>query len=149
MRVPGQEQAEFERVFAEVMKRLQTLRGREEVRWHELLQFALTYAIWRRPVGERQRLQEIAVESHPQHERQVRVMAETIAEAYIREGRAEGRTEGRVEEARTSIRVILESRFGVLSETLVRDIAAISDLTRLREAIRRAALTQTLEEFRP
>ncbi len=48
LRVAREEQAEFERVFAAAMGRLQALHGSEEVRWHDLLNFALRYAVWRR-----------------------------------------------------------------------------------------------------
>ena len=91
MRVTREEQEVFERVFTEAVRRMQQLQGQDEVRWYELLNFALQYAVWRRPGTERQRLVELAAENNPGREREVRVMAQTIAEAYVNEGRAERR----------------------------------------------------------
>jgi hypothetical protein len=70
-------------------------------------------------------------------------MAQTAAEVYMQEGRAEG-----VQEMRKALRRIIEARFGTLSDSLVEQITATSDLTTLREAICLAALVSTLEDFR-
>jgi hypothetical protein len=139
MRVTWREQAEFERVFAEAMRRLQALHGREEVRWHELLEFALKFALWRRPSDERQRLVEIASETNPGREREVRVMTQTIAEGYL--------NEGRILEAQAALRSILEDRFGQLPEAMSQTIVTMSDLERLREARRLAVRVSQLSEF--
>ena len=103
---------------------------------------------------ERQRLVELAAENNPGREREVRVMAQTIAEAYVNEGRTEGRTEKAhrrcaegAQEMRAVIRSFLETRFGPLPETLLQRIAATTDLAKLGEAIRLAAFVQKLDDF--
>ncbi len=67
--------------------------------------------------------------------------------AATRKGKIEGKIEGRVEETIDSINRILEIRFRAATESIVKRLAGISDLDRLR-AIRDKALTTTsLDEF--
>jgi hypothetical protein len=143
LRVSREEQAEFERVFADAMRRLQALHGSETVRWHDLLQFAFTYAVWRRPGGERQRLIDIAAANHPGREGEVRVMAQTIAQAYIEEGQLMGR----VRQLRADVRRLLTIRFGALPDAVTQQIDSVEDLARLDGAFEQAARVQTLAEF--
>jgi hypothetical protein len=70
-------------------------------------------------------------------------MVQTIAEAYL----DEGRTEGRVEEARNAVRLVLEAKFGPLPEPLSLAIAATHDVDRLRAALHHAALVTSLADF--
>jgi hypothetical protein len=144
MRATWEDQAGFERIYAGAMNGLGQLQGHDEARWRDLLEFALAYALWRRPIGERPRLVEIAAANQPGREGEVRVMVQTIAEAYL----DEGRTEGRVEEARNFLRMILEGRFGPLPEALRLEIAAMQNLERLRVAGQQALHVTSLAEFR-
>ena len=90
IRVERADATEFQTIFTEAARRLAALQGREEVRWSDFLRILFSYASWRRPVPERQTLVNIATEANPTRKEEVRQMAQTIAEAWIEEGRAEG-----------------------------------------------------------
>ena len=49
---------------------------------------------------------------------------------------AKGRVEGQLLSARTTLRELLEDRFGALPEALLRRIEETNDLERLRAAVR-------------
>ena len=59
MRVEHADSQEFERVFAEAVRRLAALRQRDHVRWYELLSIVFGYSLFRRPAGQHQRLSEV------------------------------------------------------------------------------------------
>src|SRR5262249_28965554 len=80
----------FETVFKESLSRLQTRFGQDHVRWYDLLRMVLTWALYRRPPQERDRLLAAAEASQSEalRQREVKTMGQTIAEALIEEGEA-------------------------------------------------------------
>ena len=68
-------------------------------------------------------------------------MGKTIAEGM--------EDRGRVEQARESVRIILEARFGPLPEAVVQGINALDDLDRLNAAARLAARITKIDDFQP
>jgi hypothetical protein len=85
----------------------------------------------------------VAEETNPVRAPEVRVMANTIAESWMEEGRAEGR----IQEARQMLRLLLEGRFGSLPEPLAAKIHATADLQRLRDAARQVLTLDKLEDL--
>jgi len=54
---------------------------------------------------------------------------------------------GQVQEARESLRILLEERFGPLPETLTQRLEATDDLEHLRNAFRQAVRIPSLSEL--
>jgi hypothetical protein len=86
MRVSSEEQAEIERVFTEAIRRLNTIREQEHVRWYELLRAMFYYVTWRRAEPARQSLEAIVLKENPAHYEEVQIMAQTAAEALMEKG---------------------------------------------------------------
>jgi predicted transposase YdaD len=78
------------------------------------------------------------------HREEVEKMSETIEQTWEQEllargearGEERGRTEGQLIACRENLRLLLEERFGPLTEVVVQRIEAATDLERLRSAIR-------------
>jgi hypothetical protein len=85
--------------------------------------------------------------SSPNEPKEVKVVAETIAEAWMEEGMAKGLTQGRTEEARTLLCRLLENKFGTLPEGLVQKINAATDLMRLHDAFQQGLTLDKLDDL--
>jgi hypothetical protein len=135
----------FEAVYTEAMRRLEDLHGRDHVRWYDLMRIVLTWALWRRPAGERPTLLTAAETSQriAASGQEIKTMANTIAESLI----AEGEAKGELRVARDFLREVLETRFGPLPQEVVRRIDGIADVQRLRDAHRRAVSVPRLDDF--
>jgi hypothetical protein len=113
-------------------------------------------AAWRRPKAEQPALLAVAEASQQDQARQqeVRVMGQTIAEALIEQGIErgiergieQGMARGALANARTSLRKVLEKRFGPLPESVTQRIDASNDLERLQGALVEAAVASRLDE---
>ena len=79
-------------------------------------------------------------------------MSEAIAETWEQEllarGVALGEARGQLHEARATLRVLLEDRFGALPAPLVAQIEAVEELERLRGAIRQSSKLAALSDLR-
>jgi hypothetical protein len=135
----------FERVFAEVLRRLESLSERESVRWHALLWFVLSWGMRRRPGEERERLLEAARNSQAAvlHREEIRQMSETIGQTWEQELLLRGQ----LQERRESLRMLLEDRFGPVPETVVQRIESTDDLDALRRAFQQALRIATLADL--
>jgi hypothetical protein len=127
VRVEGAEAEAFEAVFREAFRRLEALHGPEPVRWYDLARLVWTWAVWRRPREERDRLLAAAAASQtePGRQREVEGMGQTIAEWYIEQGRAEGEAKGEARgraegEAKGEARGRAEGEIKALHRTLLR-----------------------------
>ena len=60
----------------------------------------------------------------------------TTYQAIFREGKDEGRVEGRVEEAQNNLLVAIEGKFGFVPSAIAERIRLITDIDRIRAAIR-------------
>jgi hypothetical protein len=124
------------------------------MRWHELLWFVLSWALRRRPGREREALMHTARESQTQvaDREEVARISEAIAETWEQElvarGVALGEARGQLQEARATLRVLLEDRFGALPAPLVAQIEAVGELERLRGAIRQSSKLAALSDLR-
>jgi hypothetical protein len=58
-----------------------------------------------------------------------------------------GRREGKLLAARDAVRLVLETRFGRLPAPLLKHLAVLQDVARLRQLLRRASKVGSLEEF--
>src|SRR5438067_1717396 len=144
MRGEDEPQPAFLATFREASLHVAPLHATEEVRWRELMDMLLTYATWRRPPAERDALVRVAEETNPVRAPEVRVMANTIAEAWMEEGLAKGRAQ----EAREMLRLLLEDRFGALPEPLLARIQSTADLDKLRDAARQVSRLRKVEDLR-
>jgi hypothetical protein len=143
----------FEAVFKETLSRLQGLHGRNRVRWYDLLRIVLTWALYRRPLQERDTLLAAAQASQADARRQqeVKDVGQTIAEALIQEGEARGeaigRAKGELQATRRLLQHLLSSQFGPLPESLVQQIEATADLERLEAAVIQTPRLKSLQEL--
>jgi hypothetical protein len=149
LRAQAAEGPEFERVFAQAVRRLGALGNQEPVRWAELMRIVLTWGMWRRPRPERQPLLTLArqAQTNVDRQREVTLMGETIAEAIWEEGRLKGVSEGELRASRKNLRQVLTHRFGPLPEALNQAIEAITDPARLDAALERALQVNTLADL--
>lgn len=173
MRAQGEDAATFLGVFTEAVRHLEQLHGNEHVRWYDLLSFLLTWIASRRPLPERPRILATAadIQSDAIRRKEVLDMTQTIAEAWIEEGRQkgrsegldqgrtegrlegrlEGRTEGRAEgqllASRALLRRLLEAQFGTLPEALIQRIEAVADIEKLQAAAVRVPKLTRVEDL--
>ncbi len=124
-------------VLAGVLRRLEPVRGREEMRWRDLVWFVLSWILQRRPRDEaRQLLATVqASMAGPPLQGEVEEMTETIGQTLTEwaEGRGEARGEARTR--REDLVFFLEKRFGTLSNELRARIEAVEDPDRLKAAM--------------
>jgi hypothetical protein len=78
-------------------------------------------------------------------------MSEAIAETWEQElvarGIALGEARGQLQEACTTLRMLLEDRFGALPAPLIAQIEAVAELERLRGAIRQSSQLAALSDL--
>jgi hypothetical protein len=139
MRVSSEEAPEFRRVLTEAVRRVNAIRESEPVRWHELLSAILNYAGWRRPTSERAAILEIAVRENPANHQEVQTMTQTIAQAWMEDGE--------LSRLRKDVRRILEVRFSKVPSSLTDQLAAVSDVAQLEDALDRALRVAKIEDF--
>lgn len=65
----------------------------------------------------------------------------------IAEGKAKGLAEGELKGQALSIAILLEERFGVLDEKVLKSLAEVADPSKLRSLLLLASRCETLEEF--
>jgi hypothetical protein len=70
-----------------------------------------------------------------------------VIDEWRNEGRVEGRQEGRLESHREDLLALLQERFGAVPEEWVQRIQALTDVDRLKAAIRQVVHIHTLEEL--
>ncbi len=133
IRVEEEGPEEFQRVFAEVMQRLEPLHEAERARWLNLMWFLLSWAVRRRPGEEREailaateaRFRSVAIQQ------EVRNMAGMVGQRWEDEVFARGQ----LRMARANLRALLAERFGTLPEELIQRIETTNDVARLQAAL--------------
>jgi hypothetical protein len=124
-------------VLTEVLRKLTALHDAEPLRWHELLDFVLSWGLRRRPRAERQTVYDAVLASHQQAElrQEMETMAHTIGQTWEQEllaqGRAIGKAEGKAEGSRATLLRVGRKRFGEPDAATVAALEAISDVDRL------------------
>ena len=141
--------ADFREVFTQALHRLEALHDRNRVRWYDLLRLLLTWAAWRRPRTERDELMATASASQADatRRREVQNMGQTIAEAWIEQGRSEGRVEGNVEALRKTLLRLGRQRFGEPGEPIVAQVAVIGEVDRLESLTDRLLQVSSWQEL--
>lgn len=161
IRAERQDRTGFHRILREALWRMGPLGSEDRMRWHSMVEFALTYAIARRPVEERDDLVALARDSQfdVALQQEVVKVTQTIAEALraegiekgiekgIEEGRAVGQLEGQLRATRDNLRLLLEDRFGALPEELSEKIEGATDLDRLSSAVRQVLRINSADEL--
>jgi hypothetical protein len=144
------EEAAYRELVGTVLRRLEALSETERVRWHELLWFVLSWALRRRPGREREALMKTARESQTQvaDRDEVARMSEAIAQTWEQELLTTGVVRGQLQEARRTLRALLEQKFGPLQALLVAQIEQTHDLERLRAAFQQALEISSLSELK-
>jgi hypothetical protein len=114
------------------MRQLEPLAGQDNVRWSELMRIILSWGLWRRPGQERQSLLAAAqaTQTNVERQKEVGLMAQTIAESIWEEGLRKGELEA----ARRLLQQLLVKRFGTVPEEEVRRVASVTDVERLTAA---------------
>jgi hypothetical protein len=141
LRAEKNDEANFERVYAEAIRFLSAMPEAEQVRWYDFMRILLTWAMYRRPRSEREKLFAIASAGQVTAKRQeeIQTMEMTGAEALI--------LEGRVQAAQELLREMLEDRFGSLPPEVIRRIIAELDVNRLKAAARHVPKLAKLDDF--
>lgn len=147
----------FQTLFRRVLQRIEPLAKNDAVRWHELLWFALSWAIRRRPGQERSDLLKVATESQSTvaGQQEVHRMSEIIEGSWEQEllargearGEAQGEARGRVLSRRDDLRLLLEERFGPLPQQLLDRIDSIDDIEELGKLFRAALRVTSLDQL--
>ena len=146
----------FAEVDAEVLQKLESLASREQIRWHDLMEFVLSWAFQRRPKHEAEKLKKIAADSQTDRRRkkELRVMATALGQTWEEwaieqraEGKAEGKAEGELRAARDILRNVLEERFGKLPRAVLRKITNATDVERLKACVREAVRAKSLDDL--
>lgn len=109
----------------EAVRRLESLNGKNHVRWHELLRLVITYARWRRPEEEREPFLAAAEEvlTDAARQREVQTMGRTIAEYDF--------AKGEVKALQKTVLRLCRQRFGEPSAEIAAAVTAVTDLERL------------------
>jgi hypothetical protein len=139
--------AEFLAVVAEASRGLSGVEGSDVVRWWELVQVVLAYAVGRRPAAEREALLDAVVKATPHRAEEIRAMVKTSVDEWLEEGRAEGRAEGQLLATRDMLRRLLTLQFGALPETVIQRIEQTADVDRLKAAMERVLKMTSLDEL--
>lgn len=142
----------FAGVYSEVIQKLETLASREEIRWHDLMEFVLSWAFRRRPQDEADNLKRIAADSQRdrQRKKEIRTMATALGQTWEElfvEQRALGKVEGELQAYRDILRSMLEDRFGKLPRPVLRKITNATDVERLRACVREALRVKSLDDL--
>ncbi len=134
-----------ETVLSEGVRRLQELAARDKARYDELLRMMLTVVMHYRPRAEHAKLFQIAVDGQATLARQeeVRTMEQTIAEYLVEKGW----NQGQFEATRKFLRMVLENKFGALSDSLVARINAVSALDQMEQLVQQALDLKKLEDL--
>jgi Putative transposase, YhgA-like len=145
IRAQAEAAAEFHAVFAQALRGLGELAGRDPMRWYDLMRILLTWVFWRRPDQEREALLAEARASHAEaaSQKEIQTMSEklgaTLADITM--------AKGELKATRDLLRSLLEDRFGTVPEELLQRIEATDDLERLQTAARQVYRVQGLEEI--
>jgi hypothetical protein len=136
-------------VFAEVLRRLESLSATDKLRWHDLVWFVLSWALRRRPRQERVQLFDVARASQSELARQqeVQTMSQTIEQTWEQELLARGKTVGALAAYRDTLRTLLEDRFGTVPSAWLEKIEAATDAERLRACIRQVGRISSPDEL--
>jgi hypothetical protein len=126
----------FEAVFAEVLRRLESLGGDEEMRRKDLLWFVISWALRRRPTAERGGIVELAKASqtHVDLQREVEAMTRTLGQTW-EELEREKVVQADLRARKEVLRALLEKRFGPLEHGVLGRIEAATDAERLKAGI--------------
>jgi hypothetical protein len=132
LRAQAADRETFERIYVSAMRQLEPLAGEDHVRWSELMRIILSWGQWRRPGQERQNLLAAAraAQTNVERQKEVGLMAQTIAESIWEEGLRKGELEA----ARRLLQQLLVKRFSTVPEDVVRRVASATDVERLTAA---------------
>jgi predicted transposase YdaD len=141
----------------QVVQSVSGLAPDQAVRWHGLLWFIVSWALQRRPPGEREALVEIAqaAQQTALAREEVGRMSQTIADSLReegkREGREEGKREGREEGKLLAVREVLlhllRDRFRRVPKAVRQQIAATTDVQRLQACVLQVNKVESLDEL--
>ena len=74
-------------------------------------------------------------------------MGQTIAEALMAEGAREGELRGALQSSQETLQMLLEKKFGPLPADLVQRITAVTEMARLKAALRQVMDLKALNEL--
>jgi hypothetical protein len=135
--------AEFLAVVTEASQGMSGVEGSDVVRWWELVQIVLAYALGRRPAAEREALLDAVVKATPHRAREIRAMVKTSVDEWLEEGMVKGQLLAN----RATLRRLLTLQFGALPETVLERIEQTADIDRLNAAIDRVLKMTSLDEL--
>lgn len=119
---------------ADVVRHIEPLSESNPARWRDLLGLILSWGLRRRPRQEQEQLLGTVMSSHNSVilQREVAAMSRTVVQTWEEEVFARGLLRA----SRDHLCVVLEERFGTLTEAMVQRIQATDDLGRLEAALR-------------
>ena len=135
----------FAAVFTEAVDRLKALHKPNHVRWLDLMRIVYTYAAWKRPEQEHQRLFGVVrtaqdeVTGQKEIEQMEKKIGATLADRV--------REETTLQIRREDLQALLEDRFGSLPGEWLQRIATCNDAAQLQTAIRQVGRVEKLDDL--
>ena len=139
--------------MTDVLHRLEPLHERDQIRWHDLLWFLLSWSMRRRASDERAPLVAAVAASHENVtlRREIETMSQMVGRAWedevLERGIDRGKLLGALANCRENLRVVLEERLGPLPITLFQRIEQTEDIDRLKAGVRQAVRITKLDEL--
>jgi Putative transposase, YhgA-like len=160
VRAEWSEPAEFASVFAEAVRRLESMAQQDRVGWQQLVRMMLYWGLFRRPTVEHAGILELVRNSVTNVElmSEVETMAKQMQPTYEQEllakgeqrgearGEARGEQRGQLKAYRTILRKQLERQFAPLPENVLQQIEA-ADLPWLEAALDRVESLGSLDDL--
>jgi len=142
----------FLEVLRELLRGIEQLTAGDEVRWHDLMRFVISWSLHRRPREEHQQLEAAIAKSQKnrRHKKQVKDMSETAFKTmddFIAERAAEAREEGELRAKRDFLKRLLMRDFPDVAQSVLDRIDTIEDAGRLAELYDQALQAKSLDEI--
>ena len=136
-------------VLIEAMSHINTLGEEYAQQRRRAISYLLLLILHRRPTEEHEELRTL-VDQHieqPSDREEVEVMAQTMAEHLIEQGRAQGIEQGATRAKREVLLKLLRFRFGSVPESMANEITSIQSLSRLDLLFEKALTAWAINEI--
>ena len=133
----------------EALSHISTLDEASAQQRRRAISYLLLLILHRRPFEEQPELTYLLGQhvQQPSDREEVELMAQTMAEHLIEQGKAQGIEQGQIQEKQAALLKLLESRFDTLSESITKEITSTRSLSRLDLLFDQALSAKTLDEI--
>lgn len=166
VRAEREDLASFLAVFREILEDIERMTAGDEVRWHDLMRFVISWGLHRRPRDEADELKDVVAQSQREgtHKREVKAMSDTLqksyhdliaeaqakaeaAEAEAQKGIEQGIEQGELRGRRAALKRVLERRFEDVPPDVFDRIDATEEIDRLQQLFDEALDAKSLEDL--